>query len=263
MVIRIGVPLLLIMIGFAAPADDIDPGVLAQRSAETAMVSGWSADIEILELDAQGRVQRERAGTLSSRLTENGIDSERKYRFRSPQDVRGTILLIHEHAAKQDDIWLYLPALGKTRRIAGSSKKSSFLGTQYAYADLMTFQHEKYQHRLVDADRCELELCWIVDSYPKDPEYAEQIGYSKIRSWISEQGFLTVRTEYYDLGGALLKTQVMADFASSETSKERALPRATRMENHRSGRVSVIRLSPIDFDPPFGGEEFSPARLSR
>jgi hypothetical protein len=56
--------------------------------------------------------------------------------FRDPPDVRGTTLLTHENRGGDDDQWLYLPALRRSRRIGSSNKASSFVGSELAYEDL-------------------------------------------------------------------------------------------------------------------------------
>ncbi|MEX0732167.1 MAG: outer membrane lipoprotein-sorting protein [Aquisalimonadaceae bacterium] len=251
----------LLSLSATAFASDMDAGEIARRAADSARITAWRADIEITDLGRNGDVQRQRSGSISSRMRDNAIDAERRYAFSSPQDIRGTVLLVHENAADQDDIWFYLPALGNTRRIAGSAKRNSFVGTQYAFADLIGFQHERYQHQLTAAEQCAEGPCRVLDSVPSDEAYAEELGYSRVRTWVLDGSYYPVRIEYYDLGGELLKVQTMTDFAELEGAEPKALARTSLMVNKRSGRATSISMHEVNFAPAFRSGEFSPQRL--
>src|SRR5262249_37253610 len=86
----------------------------------------------VITLTNKGGQQRVRKTTGATKLDANGIDNMRVVRFSSPPDVEGTATLMVEHAAGEDDIWIYLPALRKVRRIVASNKKESFVGTDFS-----------------------------------------------------------------------------------------------------------------------------------
>ena len=73
-----------------------------------------------------------RKATVKARSTSNGI--QMLLSFTSPPDVRGVNLLVRN----SQNMYIYLPALRKTRRIAGSSLNSSFMGTDFSYADILS-----------------------------------------------------------------------------------------------------------------------------
>jgi hypothetical protein len=243
---------------------DMSAQEIAKRAALVDRVPAWKASVEIVDL-ANNQAQRRRLGELGSRqLTASTQgrrpDTQRYYRFQSPQDIRGTTLLIHEHAEAQDDIWLYLPVQGKSRRIAGSAKKNSFVGTQYAFVDLTSFEHDRYRHVLIGSEPCaERAVCWLIESTPVDDSYSQDIGYAKQRSWVNKKGYRIVKVEYYDMAGALLKTQVLGDYI--EAGGDHALAQSRTMTNHRSGLSTSIRMSSTDLKPAFGDADFSPQRL--
>jgi hypothetical protein len=68
-------------------------------------------------------------------------------RFSFPPDIKDTALLTYEKGAEDDDQWLYLPALKRAKRIASSNKSGSFMGSEFAYEDLVIRQFEKYNWR--------------------------------------------------------------------------------------------------------------------
>jgi len=258
--LRIGFAALLAGSAFAGTARAEEPAAaeIAKRSAAVDRIAAWKATVEILDA-SNNQVQRRRQGDIGTREPGNGTETQRYYRFSSPQDIRGTVLLIHEHPAAQDDIWLFLPSLGKPRRIAGSAKKNSFVGTQYSFADLTSFQHERYRHSLTGTEACAEHQCWVLESVPLDEAYAREIGYSKQRSWVQKDTYRIVRIDYYDPAGALVKTQTLGEFA--EAAGEKALARQRTMVNHRNAQSTSIRMSGVDFKPSHSDPDFSPRRL--
>ena len=99
----------------------------------------------------------------------------------------------------------------------------------------------------------------MLTSRPKDESYAREIGYSKLQSWVEKDSMRIVKIDYYDMAGALLKTQELSDFAAADHDKSLALTRV--MVNHQKGQRSLIRFTEPDFDAYFEDEDFSAYRL--
>src|SRR2546423_9149621 len=89
-----------------------------------------------------------------TKLIAGTTDNMRFVNFKSPADVRGTKTLLIEHSGKDDDIWIYLPALKKVRRLVSSNKKDSFVGTDFTYEDVIGQKVEDWNHSLVKEEAC-------------------------------------------------------------------------------------------------------------
>jgi hypothetical protein len=85
--------------------------------------------------DARGR-ERVRQTSMASRLFESGSTEKRIIRFLSPAEVKGTGMLIYDYDDRNDDMWIYMPALRKTRRIISNEKRKSFMGSEFSNADM-------------------------------------------------------------------------------------------------------------------------------
>ena len=70
--------------------------------------------------------------------TEDGGDQKYFVYFLKPPDVRKMVYMVHKHADpdKDDDRWLYLPALDLDKRIAAGDKRTSFVGSDFLYEDV-------------------------------------------------------------------------------------------------------------------------------
>jgi hypothetical protein len=93
------------------------------------------AEMRMRLYDRRGRV-RERALTITALRGTAGKGDRTLIRFTYPNDIRNTAFLVWEHPAADDERFLYLPALGRVRRIAGEEKQESFVGSDLSYEDI-------------------------------------------------------------------------------------------------------------------------------
>jgi hypothetical protein len=93
------------------------------------------AELRMRLHDRQGRV-RERALTLLTLRGAKSSGDRTLIRFTYPNDIRNTGFLVWEHPGADDERFLYLPALGRVRRIAGEEKQESFVGSDLSYEDI-------------------------------------------------------------------------------------------------------------------------------
>lgn len=105
-------------------------------------------------VDRRGRT-RERALVITGLRGGPGrpVPGDRSLvRFTAPADIRGTGFLVWEHRDADDERFLYLPALGRVRRIAGSEAQESFVGSDFTYEDIGGRELDDYTYRLLDED---------------------------------------------------------------------------------------------------------------
>jgi len=72
-------------------------------------------------------------------------------RFTYPNDIKGTAFLVWEHPNADDERFLYLPALGRVRRIAGGEKQESFIGSDLSYEDIGGRELADYTYSFTDS----------------------------------------------------------------------------------------------------------------
>jgi outer membrane lipoprotein-sorting protein len=130
--------------------------------------------------------------------------------FQQPASVRGTRFLTLENATGDDDQWIFLPSLGKVRRIASSEGGGSFMGTDMSYDDISSVNREvdKDTHTLLREETYNGAACYVIQSIPKDSSYQ----YAKMLSWIDKSTKVSHRLEGYDRRGNLVKTLESSNF---------------------------------------------------
>jgi uncharacterized protein len=187
--------------------------------------------------------RRQRASSGIVKLQPNGIDSKLVVTFSAPPDIKGTGVLQIEHADGDDDLWIYLPALRKSRRLVANNKKDSFVGSDFSYGDITLPRVEPYRHTLLRAETLDDRDCFVVESVPATDVVRANSGYSKRITWVRADNFVESKVEYYDLAGRLLKTQRAERHQLVEPDKGRWFVMYREMTNHQTGHRTTITAS--------------------
>lgn len=200
-----------------------------------------------------------RERTILSYSMDLGKDSKSIMFFQSPADVKGTGFLSwqYDETDRDDDKWLYLPAMKKVRRISGSSaRKENFMGSDFTFDDMGGRNVDEDEHSLTGEEQVDGSLCWVVESKPLEDDAV----YSKTVSWIRQDALIPVKVEFYDRMGKLLKTLV-----SSDISKEDGFwtTRKLEMTNHQRNHRTQILIKKIEYDLAMSESLFTVPALER
>ena len=114
--------------------------------------------------------------------------------FQQPASIAGTRFLQIENKNRGDDKWIYLPGLGRVRRISSEQGDNSFVGSDFTYDDLETRDVEEDNHQLLREEKLGEYECYVVESIPKDKEDSQ---YSKRIYWVTKKHSIPVRIEMY------------------------------------------------------------------
>ena len=130
--------------------------------------------------------------------------------FLSPADVRNTSFMnwSYDDESKDDDQWIYLPALSKVKRISGDSKSDYFMGSDFTYDDLGERHPNEDHHKLLRTEEVNGVNCYVVESTPKDPDYI----YSRSVSWVIPDKWIGLKKKFYDEDGEFLKTLEVKEY---------------------------------------------------
>ncbi|MES2263793.1 MAG: outer membrane lipoprotein-sorting protein [Pseudomonadota bacterium] len=137
-----------------------------------------------------------------------GKDEKLTLAFTGPDDVKGVVLQsvnYDEAAAKEDDQWMYLPALRQVRRIAATDKRGSFMGSQFAYIDLDKLRVGDYRQKLVGEESVDGKPCYIIERLPVSDSVTNRTGYHKSTVWVDKDSFVVLKQSYYDARGVQFK----------------------------------------------------------
>jgi hypothetical protein len=132
------------------------------------------AELRMRLYDRQGRV-RERVLTMLRLRGQKGQGDRTLIRFTYPNDIRNTAFLVWEHPDADDERFLYLPALGRVRRIAGQEKSESFVGSDLSYEDIGGREIADYTYAFTGTNASwtapdgTRHAAWLLESRARDP----------------------------------------------------------------------------------------------
>lgn len=201
----------------------------------------------------------ERIRTISTATRKFGDISKMIMKFIEPADVRGTTLLVFDYENKDDDLWIYLPALRKTRRIVSGEKGKNFMGSEFTNADMSKPNLNDFNYKLLGEETLDGELCWKIESTCTNENLEDEYGFSKQVSFIEKDSYLAHKIEYYDLDGELLRVQTISNYQKQVNGGYFAF--YMEMKNVQNNRRSVMIVDKFQLGSNLSESQFSPAML--
>lgn len=177
--------------------------------------------------------------------------------FLSPADVRGVGFLVWRHPGKDDDRWLFLPALNMVRRIAAADKRSSFVGSDFVYQDVAGRDVGEDTHTLTRSESLGGQDCYVVKNVLRNPGSAE---FSYKLSWVRKDNFVVIQELYYDKRGEKLK-QLTVD--KLDTIQGIPTVRKQTMRDLQTGHRSEVSYDKVQYNRGLGDDVFTERYLRR
>lgn len=232
---------------------------LAIAKQQKARDEGWKdsqSEMKMILRTASGRENTREISVKSLEVSDDGDKSLMV--FNEPKDVEGTAFLSFSHVGEPDDQWIFLPALKRVKRISSKKKSGAFMGSEFSYEDLSSFEVEKYSFKYLRQEPCADGLtCHVLESYPQD-EYS---GYSKLVSWVDTKELRSQKIDFYDRKGDLLKTMQVSTYKLYADKFWR--PVVSLMTNHQTGKSTELQWNKMDVDTGLTDADFSQNNLKR
>lgn len=200
-------PLFLLLAILAVPvahAAPPDARAIMQRVEDRDDGDNAIIDMEMVLVD---RHQNQRSRKIRRYLKDQGEDRQILMFFIEPADVRDTAFLTYDYDdyARDDDQWLYLPALRKSKRIASSDKSGSFMGSDFSYADMTRRNLDAWDYRLLKEDEVRGSPVWVIEGVPRTAEEIDETGYTKSVVFVRKDNDVVVRAVHWVKEGDKLK----------------------------------------------------------
>ncbi|MBI1889557.1 MAG: outer membrane lipoprotein-sorting protein [Burkholderiales bacterium] len=201
-------------------------------------------------LDAFGKVQQSREIEL---YFKKGSDIESTlFKFTAPPVVQGTGLLIEDAGKSVNDIWMYVPATRRIRRISGTEKTNWFMGTEFTHEDFEDYKIASYSFNLAKEDSCgEKQTCYVIEATPSSPQEREASGYLKKIYWVEKTSLYPIRIDYVAKSGDVSKRLEVRKLA-----KQGKYWRPAAYEMHNLGNGRVTRLTALSREVDSSMDDF-------
>ncbi len=213
--------------------------------------------------DRHGRV-RERALTMTALRGTGPAGDRLLVRFTYPNDIRGTSFLVWEHPDADDERFLYLPSLGRVRRIAGAETQESFVGSDFTYEDISGRELDEYTYAILDENASwapakgggEARPAWRLESRRKDAS----AQFPRVVSLVLKEIFIPVQAEIYNRRNERQKTYAVRRLERVEgiwTAMD------AEMTNAQEKTRTELTVERVDYNVGLKETDFSRRELER
>lgn len=235
-----------------------DEKAIAIAKERKARDIGWGtneAKVLMVLKNAQGNEATRELKVMTLEVVDDG--DKALTIFESPRDVKGTAFLSFSHALEADEQWIFLPALKRVKRISSKSKSGPFVGSEFAFEDMTSFEVEKFSYIFLGEEKVNGEECYVLK---QTPQY-EFSGYSYQKVWIDKSHYRVQKIEFYDQKEALLKTLELSDYKLFKDKYWR--PMKSFMRNVQTRKSTYLLTEEMSFDTELTDSDFDKNSLKR
>lgn len=215
---------------------------------------GGRAKVLMELINKQGQ-KRIRELTMLRKDYEEGGRQKYFVYFHQPQDVRDTTFMVYKYPDKDDDRWLFIPAVNLVKRIAANDKYSSFVGSDFTYEDVSGRKPEEDSHTLLREEGLNDKKCFVIESIPRSAsEYTKRI------SWIDKTTYLPLKEDFYDKQNELYR-----QFEAVEIKDISGFPTIIKrvMRNIKTGHRSEVAFQEVEYNLGIGDDIFTERYLRK
>lgn len=250
---RLLTSLLLLSLLIASPLLAEAPSVdeIITRANHVAYYQGQDgrAQITMTIADAKGRKRTRELVILRKDAGKKDEDGKQLFYayFKAPADVKGTVFLVWKNVGKDDDRWLYLPALDLVKRIAASDERTSFVGSHFFYEDVSGRSPQEDTHELVETT----DNYYVVNNSPKNPSSVEFDSY---KVWLHKVTYLPIKIEY-----SHKNNEVYRVYEALEVKNINGFPTVVKakMKDLRTGGETIAEYAQVKYDIGFSEDIFT------
>jgi len=257
----VGLTLGLLLITTNILADDAKARAIMEKVDARDDGKTIEQDMLMVLIDKNGKKRTRNLHTYSKDF---GEDEHRIMFFKSPADVKNTSFLTYDYddASKDDDQWLYLPALKKVKRIPSADKSGSFMGSDFSYFDMTDRDLEDFDFKLLKETKVRGHAAWMIESVPRTKKVKKESGYTKSIAIVRKDNYVVVRAinfmrngkkKYMDMKRLHQQSGVwIADELTMTTKKGKRMLHKT-----------VLKFNNIKLNKPINNTMFTTRRLEK
>jgi len=239
-------------------AQQSDPVQLMDKSRDLTMSGNIQSTVALTITEKNGAIRTRKLNMITKSYDDGTI--KRMVKFLDPADVRGTAMLIIDSKNSQDDMWIYLPALKKTRRIVSTEKGKSFMSSEFSNADMSSGSNSDFRMRhMPESGKAGT---WVIESVPVSDDKADEYGFSRKVTYLEMGTLKTKKIDFYNFDNELFKSiEIMA--TQPIAGQEGYVMTDMLATNHLNGRSSRVKFDQVNTSATIADNTFSVESLAR
>jgi hypothetical protein len=229
-----------------------------ERSRDLTMSGNLQSTVKLTITERNGATRTRVVNMVSKTY---GDTEKRMMKFLEPADVRGTAMLIIDNKNSQDDMWIYLPALRRTRRIVSTEKGKSFMSSEFTNADMASGANSDFS--ISHMPQSGENGLWVIESVPVDDDIADEYGFSRKVTWLEKQGLKIRKIDFYNFDDDLFKTIEILNTQPKPGGGDGYIITEMYARNHLNGRSSRVTFDNLNTTASIPDNTFIADNLSR
>ncbi len=252
----------LFAVSFASIADDAEARKIMETVDARDNGDNQTAELEMILIDRKGK---QRIRKMRSMSKDFGKDTKRIMFFIQPADIKNTGLLTYDYDAsnKDDDQWLYLPALRKSKRISASDKSGSFMGSDFTYADMSTFDLNDYDYTLKKEMEIQSIPVWVIESIPSSDDIIDETGYTKSLLFVRKDSHVITRAINWIKKGKRLKYMEIKSLKLIDNIWTPTEIHMTTKKGKTNIHKTILKFSHVKYNQNLDENQFSIRQLEK
>lgn len=242
---RVAALTLSVVVGLGGAAGAAEPGEIVSKMDAALNASdnqSWDFEVTTVEPGKDSRVMKLRVEQSGEkRLTE----------FLAPGDVKGTKVL----SLTSDQMYIYLPAYDKVRRVASHMTKAGFMGTTYSEAEMsITHYGPLYDFKVTG----ETDAVWSIEGAPKPDKVA---AYPKIEIDVRKDNAHPDEIRYFNENSQMVKSEKRSRYSCQGKVCNAELMKMT--DHSKAGMHTTFKRVAWDPAASHSASKFSKRALTR
>ena len=218
------------------------------------------------EVDANSRIElvmRNGAGEESRRKVQylTKMIGQRLHsiaRITAPEYLRGMTILTIEQRDRSHDAFVFLPALGKTRRVTTAQKGDAFFGSDLTYEDLERKRIDEFELGELAVAEYEGEAVYRIGG-----ALVRKGNYSRIEFDVAQSDRAILATRYYKRGEQRPYRVLEAPRSAMVAQKGHVLPTRLLASDVRRGTETEVLITGLHVNPSISDRIFTVGTLEQ
>jgi hypothetical protein len=246
----------------SASADDPVARAIMEKVDARDDGDNQTSDMEMILIDKN---QKQRIRKIASFSKDRDADTLKLMFFLEPADVKDTAFLTwdYDDPNKDDDQWLYLPALRKTKRIASSDKDGSFMGSDLNYSDMTDRNLEDYDFTLKKEMEVNGVKTWLIESMPRSKKVIKETGYTKSLLIVRQDNYFIIRGVNWVKDGGYLKYMDVKKLEQIDGIWIATEMHVTKKKGKKFAHKTILKFNNVRFNQDLDYDMFTVRRMEK
>ena len=239
--------------------------MFSQTAQEICKKSSDAIDVGNMEMVSTIHIRdtkgNDRVRQITTASKQFGNATKMLIKFISPADVKGTAILVYDYENEADNMWIYMPALRKVRRVVSSERGKNFMGSEFTNADMSKPNIADFEYTILGSETYNGKNCWKIEAKCKTSAIENENGFAKRISIIDKSNFLCYKVEFYNASSKPERIQTISNYKIQPNGKYYAYNML--MENVKTGRKSEMITDKFQSGSLLPESAFAPTALEK